>query len=116
MLVSAFASTARVANFVTVLIMLLFIMFTGALVSSKGVADSISWIIAVNPFAYAFELISIGQFQSQCLVFNPTTMPALFDDTSDSTGLPCVEINGFEWLLQFGCTPAAHFDQTENSN
>ncbi len=113
-LVAAFASTARVANFVTVLLMLLFIMFSGALVSSKGMPGSVSWIISINPFAYAFELISIGQFQSQCLVFNPTTMPALFDDTTDGTGLPCVEISGFQWLLQFGCTPAAHFNHTDD--
>ena len=109
-LVTAFSSTAQVANFVTVLIMLVLVMFSGALVSHKGMPGYIAWLSDISPFAYVFEALAIGQFQGQCLLFNPTTMPALFNPTHSGTAMACVEIAGYQWLLQFGCTAVGRFN------
>ena len=111
-LITAFSSTARVANFVTVLIMLVLVMFSGALVSHKSMPVYVAWLTHISPFAYVFELLAIGQFQGQCLLFNPTTMPALFDPTHSGAAMACVEIAGYQWLLQFGCTAVGRFNST----
>lgn len=105
--VTAVSTNGKVSNFTTVLIILILIMFSGALVSNADLPWYVGWITWISPFAFTFEALTIGMFQDQCFLFNPTTMRSLF--TPGQTGaLTCVEVPGYVWLLQFGCTPAGH--------
>ena len=83
-LVSAGTRSTKVANFVTVLIILLFVMFSGALVSNTGMPWYAGWITYLSPFAFIFEALSVGNFQGQCFVFNPKTMASMFSPGSFS--------------------------------
>ena len=105
--VTAISTNGKVSNFATVLVILILIMFSGALVSNADLPWYVSWITWISPFAFSFEALTVGMFQDQCFLFNPTTMRSLF--TPGKTGaLACVEVPGYIWLLQFGCTPAGH--------
>ena len=106
-LVSALSTDGKVGNFATVLIILILIMFSGALVSNASMPWYVGWLTYISPFAYTFEAMTIGQFQDQCFLFNPTTMSSLFTP-GQSGAIACVEVPGYVWLLQFGCTAAGH--------
>ena len=82
-------------------------MFSGALVSNADLPWYVGWITWFSPFAFTFEALTVGMFQDQCFLFNPTTMRSLFTP-GESGALTCVEVPGYIWLLQFGCTPAGH--------
>jgi hypothetical protein len=105
--VTALSTDGKVSNFATVLFILILIMFSGALVSNADLPWYVGWITLISPFAFTFEALTIGVFQDQCFLFNPTTMRALFTP-GQSGSLTCVEVPGYIWLLQFGCTPAGH--------
>jgi ABC-type multidrug transport system ATPase subunit/ABC-type multidrug transport system permease subunit len=105
--VSAMSTDGKVGNFATVLIILVLIMFSGALVSNAAMPWYVGWLTYVSPFAFTFEAMTIGQFQDQCFLFNPTTMRALFTP-GESGSIACVEVPGYIWLLQFGCTAVGH--------
>jgi ABC-type multidrug transport system ATPase subunit len=111
-LVSASTRSTKVANFLTVLIILLFVMFSGALVSNTGMPWYAGWISYLSPFAFIFEAMSVGNFQDQCFVFNPTTMTSMFGPGKTSS-LACVEVPGYKWELNFGCTAAGRWNATD---
>ena len=106
--ISACTGSHMVTNFVSVLIILLMLMFSGALVSHVNMPLFVSWITALSPFSFAFEALSIGHFQEQCFLFNPTTASSLFDPNGRKAKA-CVETNGYVWLLNFGCTIVANY-------
>ena len=97
-----------VTNFVSVLIILLMLMFSGALVSHVDMPAFVAWITSLSPFSFAFEALSIGQFQQQCFLFNPASVSSLFDKNGRKASV-CVETSGYVWLLNFGCTMAANY-------
>lgn len=111
-LVSAGTRSTKVANFLTVLTILLFVMFSGALVSNTGMPWYAGWISYLSPFAFIFEALSVGNFQDQCFVFNPTTMASMFGPGKTSS-LACVEVPGYKWELNFGCTAAGRWNATD---
>jgi len=97
-----------VTNFVSVLIILLMLMFSGALVSHVDMPAFVAWITSLSPFSFAFEALSVGHFQQQCFLFNPTSVSSLFDPNGRKASV-CVETSGYVWLLNFGCTMAANY-------
>ena len=87
-------------------------MFSGALVSNTGMPWYAGWITYLSPFAFIFEALSVGNFQGQCFVFNPKTMASMFSPGSGSS-LTCVEVPGYKWELNFGCTLAGRWNATD---
>ena len=104
--ITSCSSSPQVANFITVLIILILLMFSGAMVSPESMG-TLSWIQIFNPFALAFEAMNIGSFQNQCFLFNPTTMDSILPGKKREA-LACVEVPGYKWMIQFGCTPLAN--------
>ena len=70
------------------------------------------WVSYPSPFAFIFEALSVGNFQDQCFVFNPTTMASMFSHGKTSS-LACVEVPGYKWELNFGCTAAGRWNVTD---
>jgi len=106
--IAACTGNPMVTNFLSVLVILLMLMFSGALVSHVNMPVVVSWITSVSPFSFAFEALSIGHFQEQCFLFNPTTASSLFDQQGRKANV-CVETTGYVWLLNFGCTLVANY-------
>ena len=97
--VTAFTVNARIASFATVLIILFFLMFSGALVSISSMGSIVKVVSSISPFAYTLEAINIGAFQNQCFLFNPTTMDSLFSGRKKA--LSCSEVPGCKRIFVF---------------
>ena len=110
--ISSCTTNLMVSNFISVLVVLLMLMFSGALVSHVNMPTFVSWITDLSPFSFAFEAMSVGNFQEQCFLFNPTTVSSLFAPGGRQAKV-CVETSGYVWLLNFGCTTAANYTTTD---
>ena len=102
-IIGALTETSRTGNFVAVLVLLFFLMFSGALINNQTVQHGsflISWIRYISPYGFILESLLIGQMQGQCFYFNPKVA------ISDTSALVCAEVSGETWLMQLGCTPA----------
>eukprot|EP00943_MAST-04B_sp_MAST-4B-sp1_P003347 g3347.t1 len=104
--VGVLTNTNRVGTFVSVLLILLFTMFSGALINNNLLHDAswlFGWLRYVSPFEYVLEGLLIGQMQGQCFLFDPRT--AVSSIGTDDTAVVCAEIAGETWLLNLGCSP-----------
>eukprot|EP00943_MAST-04B_sp_MAST-4B-sp1_P000183 g183.t1 len=102
-IIGALTKDSRSGNFVSVLVLLFFLMFSGALINNQTVKDGsilFSWIRYISPYGFVLESLLIAQMQGQCFYFNPKV------ELSDTAALVCAEVSGETWLLQLGCTPA----------
>ena len=110
-IIGAMTKDSRTGNFVSVLVLLFFLMFSGALINNQTVKDGLalfSWIRYVSPYGFALESLLIGQMNGQCFYFNPKVA------LTDTAALVCAEVSGETWLLQLGCTPAGEISSSTN--
>ncbi len=112
--VGVLTNTNRVGTFVSVLLILLFTMFSGALINNNLLHDGswlFGWLRYVSPFEYVLEGLLIGQMQGQCFLFDPKT--AVSSIGTDDTAVVCAEIAGETWLLNLGCSPVGENSKNE---
>ena len=105
--IGALTTTNRVGTFVSVLLILLFTMFSGALINNNLLQSGswlFGWLRYVSPFEYALEGLLISQMQGQCFLFDPQNNVGS-SMSSDNSALVCAEIAGETWLLNLGCSP-----------
>jgi ABC-type multidrug transport system ATPase subunit len=98
-------ATNRTGSFVSVLLILLFIMFSGALINNNLLREGgwgVNWVRIASPFGYAFEGMIIGQMEGQCFFFDPRNSYA---PGKEASALACAEVSGQTWLLNIGCSP-----------
>merc|ERR1711871_1025865 len=72
-IVGVVTATNRTGSFVSVLLILFFVMFSGALINNNLLKDGgwgFNWMRYVSPFGFAFEGMLIGQMEGQCFIFD----------------------------------------------
>lgn len=90
--ISTIVPSIAVGNLFAVLLLLLFMMFGGFVISNMGMPNYVSWIRYLSFFNYAVEILAINEFSGLIVMFNPQ-------------GFSPVPLNGAQVLQYFGFNP-----------
>ncbi|GAQ81374.1 ATP-binding cassette subfamily G (WHITE) member 2 [Klebsormidium nitens] len=73
--ISLITASVGVANFLSIVVMLLMILFTGALVNSDKITPGLQWLLKLSFLNYAFEVLMTSQVEGLTILFQPSGFP-----------------------------------------